>query len=66
LTLLVAGIAAHHENHAPAAHNFAVVAQAFHTGADFHIPGTPSAIYAELKAHQYKALAAIPSSPEKP
>jgi hypothetical protein len=64
LPLFVAGVTAHHKDHATAADDLAVVAQAFDTGADFHNPNSPTASSAELKAHQYKALAAIPSSPE--
>ena len=36
LPLLVAGIAADHKNGASTAHNLAVLADSFHTGADFH------------------------------
>jgi len=36
LTLLMAGIAADHENHAATAHDFAMFTNAFYAGTDFH------------------------------
>jgi hypothetical protein len=64
LPLLVAGVAAYNEDHAPAAYNLAVITHAFNAGANFHDPNAPSAIQGELKAHQYKTFASVPSSPE--
>jgi hypothetical protein len=51
LPLLVARIVADHVHHAAAAHNFAVVAQAFDTGADFHNPNTSAT--RSLKARRF-------------
>jgi hypothetical protein len=41
LPLFVARVAAHDVHHAPAAHNFAVVAQTLNAGADFHDRALP-------------------------
>jgi hypothetical protein len=71
LPLLVARIIANYVHHASASDDFAVVAQALNTGADFHIPITSTnaarrTIRPGLKAFQYMIWHAICSRGEKP